>query len=105
MDDQIAFGKNIRAARDSANSSREVVAERAEITAEYLGEVERGEKWPTLKVISSIARAIGVSPEVFFNFDNHEAGAPLEQVQQALAKRTAEQQKQALRVIKAMFGS
>ncbi len=104
MDDQIAFGKNIRAARDSANLSREVVAERAEITAEYLGEIERGEKWPTLKVISSIAHAIGVSPEVFFNFDNHEAGAPIEQVQEALAKRTAEQQKQALRVIKAMFG-
>ncbi len=97
------FGKNIRAARDLANLSREVVAERAEITVEYLGEVERGEKWPTLRVIRSVARSIGVSPQVFFNFDDDETDMPLEQVQTALAKRTTEQQKQALRVIKAMF--
>lgn len=104
MEDQLAFGKSVRSARESANLSREVVAERAEITVEYLGEVERGEKWPTLKVIRSIARGIGVSPANFFQFDDQEQGTPIEQVHLALQKQTAEQQRQALRVIRAMFG-
>ena len=45
---QVLFGKNIRAVRDSLNISREIAAERAGIDADYLGEIERGEKWPAL---------------------------------------------------------
>jgi transcriptional regulator with XRE-family HTH domain len=103
IDDQVTFGRNIRAARESANLSRDIVAERAEITVEYLGEVERGEKYPALKVTRSIARGIGVSPARFYEFDEQEITPPIEQVHLALEKRTPEQQRQALRVIKALF--
>ena len=104
MDDQVAFGRNIRAARDSANMSRDAVAERAEISVEYLGEIERGEKWPTLRVIRAIARATDVSPARFFEFDDQETRPLIERVHLALEMRTPEQQRQALRVIKALFG-
>lgn len=104
IDDQVVFGRNIRAARESVNVSRDVVAERAEITVEYLGEVERGEKYPALKVTRAIARGIGVSPARFYEFDDEEIGSPIEQVHLALEKRVREQQLQALRVIKALFG-
>ena len=103
IDDQVAFGRNIRAARESANISRDLVAERAEITVEYLGEVERGEKYPALKVTRAIARGIGVSPARFYEFDDQEIGSPIEQIQITLEKRTPEQQRQALRVVKSLF--
>jgi transcriptional regulator with XRE-family HTH domain len=105
MDDQAVFGKHIRAARDAANISREVAAERAGITPDYLGEVERGEKWPTLPVIRSIARSLSVSPEKFFEFENEKevGGTTADHVHRILEERTPEQQRQVLRVIKALF--
>ena len=42
MDDQLLFGKKVRAVREAANLSRELAAEKAGITVSYLGEVERG---------------------------------------------------------------
>ena len=106
MDDHLAFGKNIRAARDAAKVSREVAAERAGITTDYLGEVERGEKWPTLPVIRSIARSLSVPAAKFFEFDNETQvdGSTTDQLHRVLDSRTPEQQQQALRVIKALFG-
>lgn len=83
-----------------------MAAERAGITVSYLGEVERGEKWPTLGIIRSIARGLNVSPARFFEFedDEAEAGTLIEQFQRALDNRSPEEQQRALRVVKALFG-
>lgn len=45
MDDQELFGSRIRSMREAAGLSREAAAEKAEINTNYLGEIERGEKW------------------------------------------------------------
>ena len=104
MDDLVLFGKNVRAARDAANLSREVTAERAGITASYLGEIERGEKWPGLEVIRSIARSLRVSATRFFEFEDEETGTPIDKVRLALENRTGQEQQQAVRVVRALFG-
>jgi transcriptional regulator with XRE-family HTH domain len=52
-----------------AKFSREFVAERAGITPNYLGQIERGEKWPALEVIVAIADTLTVSPAAFFDFE------------------------------------
>lgn len=104
MDDLVLFGKNIRTARESANISREVAAERAGITASYLGEIERGEKWPALEIIRSIARSLHVFPSEFFEFEDQEAGTLTNRLHSVLENRTPEQQQQALRIIRALFG-
>jgi transcriptional regulator with XRE-family HTH domain len=103
---QILFGKNIRTVRDSLNISREIVAERAGIDADYLGEIERGEKWPALWMTRAIARVLGVPPARFFEFDEETEDDPnvVEKLQRILGSRAAEQQSQALRVIRALFG-
>ncbi len=59
------FGQQIRNARKAAHLSRDTVSEKAEITLKYLGEIERGEKWPSFEVAIKIARVLGVSPSVF----------------------------------------
>ena len=102
--DHVAFGKNVRAARESAGISREVASERAGITVEYLGEVERGEKWPTLKVIRSIARGLNISPAIFFDFKDEQGKTPINALRTMLEDRPPEEQQQVLRVVKALLG-
>jgi XRE family transcriptional regulator, regulator of sulfur utilization len=106
MEDLVLFGKNIRAAREAANMSRDLVAERAGITTNYLGEIERGEKWPSLENIRALARSIRVSPARFFEFENEKAnaGTLVERIQLVMENRTSEEQEQAVRVLKALFG-
>src|SRR6267154_6673701 len=106
LNSQVLFGKNIRAVRDALKLSREIVAERAGIDADYLGEIERGEKWPALWMIRAIARALKVSPERFFEFEEEteSAASPIEKFRRLLDGRTPEERDQAVRVINALFG-
>jgi len=105
MNGQALFGKRIRAIREAANVSRELVAEKADINVNYLGEIERGEKWPSLEIIEQLAKALSVSPSAFFEFEAEETdpGVLQAKVQRVLADRGTEQLQQALRVIKALF--
>jgi transcriptional regulator with XRE-family HTH domain len=48
MENLVLFGRKVRAVREAHRYSREAAAERAGISATYLGEIERGEKWPSL---------------------------------------------------------
>jgi transcriptional regulator with XRE-family HTH domain len=102
---QVLFGRKVRAVRDAARASRELTAERARITVSYLGEVERGEKWPSLEIICAIAAALGVSASNFFEFEAQEtdSGILIEKLHRTIENRTLEQQQQALRVLKGLF--
>jgi transcriptional regulator with XRE-family HTH domain len=101
----VLFGRKVRAVRDAAHISRELAAEKSGITASYLGEVERGEKWPSLEIICAIATALSVSPPVFFDFEAQEtdAGILVQKLHRIIENRTTEQQQQALRVLKGLF--
>jgi transcriptional regulator with XRE-family HTH domain len=107
LNSQVLFGQNVRAVRGSLKISREVAAELAGIDADYLGEIERGEKWPALWMIRAIARAFKVSPERFFEFENETASSStaIEKFQRILEGRTPKEEDQAVRVIRALFGS
>jgi len=50
--------------RKERGLSPEALAERAELAADYLGFIERGENVPTLTVLLKLARAIGVDASV-----------------------------------------
>lgn len=105
MERQALFGSRIRSIREIANLSRETVAERAGISANYLGEIERGEKWPTLDMIERIATALEVSPPAFFEYEAEEVdnNILLTKLQRLLSGRGTDQLQQALRVLKALF--
>ena len=102
---QILFGRKIRAVRKAANMSRETAAEKAEITASYLGEVERGEKWPALEIIYGVAIALNVSPSTFFEFETQETDQALlrRKLHRIVENRTVAEQQQALRILKGLF--
>lgn len=100
------FGQQIRIARKGAGVSRDTAAERAGIKPGYLGEIERGEKWPSLDVIVRIAHAIGVSPSIFLDFEP--AAHPKDvrdEISKLLQNRNLEQLQLVLRLIKALFSA
>jgi transcriptional regulator with XRE-family HTH domain len=102
---QILFGRKVRAVREAAHTSREEVAEKAEITSSYLGEVERGEKWPALEVLCAVAAALGVPPSTFLEFETQETDSAtvMQKLHRILENRTTEQQQQALRILKGLL--
>ena len=103
---QILFGKKIRAIREASQLSRELAAEKAGITVSYLGEVERGEKWPSLEIISAIASALSAPLSSLFDFDDQETdrNALIQKLHNIVEGRSVEQQQQALRVLKGLLG-
>jgi len=107
MGDQVLFGRKIRAIRKSEKSSREKLAERAGINANYLGEIERGEKWPSLQIISALAKALGVSSSEFFNNESQETNLNQlkSKIRQMIETKKIDEVQRAHRILKALFES
>jgi transcriptional regulator with XRE-family HTH domain len=105
MELQALFGSRVRSIREAANLSRETVAERAKISANYLGEIERGEKRPKLDMIGRIANALGVVPPVLFDYEAEEVDNEvlLSKLQLLMSALSTEQLQQALRVLRTLF--
>lgn len=57
----VVFGETVRKLRATHSWTQEELAERAGMSATYLGFVERGENVPTLTVVFQLADALGVT--------------------------------------------
>lgn len=57
----VEFGTRLRKLRTAKGFSQEGFAEIAEVHRTYLGGLERGERNPTLSVLSKLAVALGVT--------------------------------------------
>lgn len=103
MDNLTLFGKRLRSIR--GKRSRASVAEAARISSGYLGELERGEKWPALDIVVELAKVLAVSPAAFFEFESEEVSPQIlhEKLTSALEHRDTKQLQQALRVVKALY--
>ena len=58
------IGKNIRKFREAKKLRQEDLAEKAELTTNYIGMIERGEKIPSLETFIKILNALGVSADM-----------------------------------------
>jgi transcriptional regulator with XRE-family HTH domain len=58
----VKFGDTVRRLRKQAGLSQEALAERANLNADFLGFIERGDNVPTLTTVLQLARALGVQP-------------------------------------------
>ena len=66
------FGQRIKELRLAKNLSQEELAYRASVHRTYLGSIERGERNPSLKNITGIAQALGVTLSELFRFADHD---------------------------------
>jgi len=55
------LGERIRKERYSLGITQEVLSERAGISVSFLGQLERGERKPSLETVVSIANSLGVT--------------------------------------------
>jgi len=103
MDNLTLFGKRLRSIR--GRRSRASIAEAAKISSGYLGELERGEKWPALDIIVELAKVLAVSPGTFFEFESEEVDSLVlrESLAGVLENKDTRQLQQALRVVKALY--
>lgn len=70
-----AVGKRIRQLRTAQNLSQENLALSAGLSTNYLGQVERGEKTPTIETIHKICSALDIPlPEFFILEDSGDEG-------------------------------
>ncbi len=57
------FGNALRDARVKAQLTQMTLAEKADLTLNYVGEVERGEKLASLETVVRLAAALGMSAD------------------------------------------
>ena len=56
------FGINVRRVRKERGLTQEALAHDVEIDVSYLGQIERGERNPTLALVQRLSDALGVGP-------------------------------------------
>ena len=66
---QILLGARIKELRNRAGLTQAQLAERVEISDEFLSRMERGAKAPSLHTAEKVARSLGVSMKELFDFD------------------------------------
>ena len=66
MDINKQLGMRIKYLRKLKRMSQEDLALEAEVNKNYLSDLERGERNPTLKILEKIARALGINLQELF---------------------------------------
>lgn len=66
--ENIAFGNRVAKLRREKNISQEALAFECGINRTYIGEIERGEKTPSLITIVKIATGLGISKSELMNY-------------------------------------
>ncbi|MEM6433507.1 MAG: helix-turn-helix transcriptional regulator [Cyanobacteria bacterium P01_D01_bin.115] len=63
------FGRAVRRRRREMDWSQEELAERADLHRNYISDIERGDRNPSLENVHKLAKALGISvSELFRNY-------------------------------------
>jgi transcriptional regulator with XRE-family HTH domain len=63
---RVALGGNIKKLREKRRWSQEELAEKADIHVSYVGQIERGMRYPSLKILFRLSDALEVKITVLF---------------------------------------
>jgi len=74
------IGENVRLYRHRAGLSQEQLALQSGTNVSYLGQIERGEKNPTVKTLEKIASALGISLNELIVTSDGEKGESNQQI-------------------------
>ncbi len=71
----VILGLSVKRFRELKKMTQEVLAERADIHTSYIGQIERGLRYPSLKTLFKIADALNVKiVELFKEVDSKKKG-------------------------------
>lgn len=103
MNEKELVGKRIQELRKSAKLSQEEIAERADISPNYLSRIERGKENPTLDMLIKLSRALDVEMWEIFDFGHVLNQKELKETLQTLVKASDDSKlRVALKVIRAI---
>ncbi len=71
---QALLGRNIRTAREKRGYSQQMLAERAELSAGHITDLEQGRKWVSADSLVRIADALGIEPFMLLLPESVESG-------------------------------
>ncbi|WP_373232982.1 helix-turn-helix domain-containing protein [Cohnella sp.] len=99
------LGQRIRTERKKLSLTQEQLAERIGVSDAYIGQIERGERSPTLETLVKIASRLGVTIDYLL----HDSLVPgddnvIDQIRQLFINRSTKEKQMELDVIKVMFG-
>ncbi|EMS96599.1 helix-turn-helix domain-containing protein [Agrobacterium tumefaciens str. Cherry 2E-2-2] len=103
------FGSNIRHHRKALGLTQEALAEKADLSIEMMGRLERGDASPSFETIESIAKALGLPAIAFFGTGTviapeGERGRLLHRVNAALAHMNEDDLVRVTRMLEAFTG-
>jgi transcriptional regulator with XRE-family HTH domain len=73
---RVVLSGNLRKLRKYREWSQTELAKKANISMNFLSEIERGRKWPYPETLQNLAEALGVEVFDFFNTKEDETSAP-----------------------------
>mgnify|MGYP001183752447 CR=1 FL=1 len=102
--DYSLLGRRIRDERKKRNYTQEQLAELVGVSDAYIGQIERGERSPTLETLVKIGNRLGVTIDYLL----HDSLVPdddhyLDQLRQLLMNRSSKEKLMALDVVKVML--
>ncbi|MEI9406931.1 helix-turn-helix transcriptional regulator [Mesorhizobium argentiipisi] len=74
MDMRKLVGRNFARLRAAAGLTQEQVADRADISQQYISGLERGQRNPSVETLYKVAQALGVSHVDLVNPDDESGG-------------------------------
>ncbi len=100
--DKVELGQRLREARKNAGLTQEVLAEKAGIGNMYIGEIERGVKFPSMNIFIKIIEALGVSADYILR-DELPSGKEyvFDEITEMIADLTPQQRKGAVDILAA----
>ena len=69
---RVLFGKRLKKIRIDANLTQEQLAEKIQVSPDFISLIERGERSPSLETIAKIASALNKDISELFRFDDEE---------------------------------
>ena len=104
MKHRTLFAQRVRKLRKAAKLSLENAAERGNITGNFWGDVERGNKVPSLDTIVAMARGLALPPSVLLLLEREEDPRDIrKRIDVLLTKCNPQQLEMAHRIIKVLL--
>jgi len=80
------FGERLRELRDKKDFSLRELAEKLNVTAPFLSDIEFGRRYPSEAVLVTLAKFLGTTVEDFKSYDNR---APVKELKQLASSNPA----------------
>ncbi len=88
--DYILLGSRIRQERININITQEALAEKANISPSFMGQIERGDRKLSLETLVSIAKVLGVSLD-YLVYGKRKSNAEVEKLISLINDRTEQE--------------